>query len=72
MIDSSWNIFKDNKIVYLPLGDDSDYDWTSEEIDFDDLTKIIENKASNNEVIGIELLWEKSEIGIYLLISHVN
>jgi hypothetical protein len=67
---SGWKILNNNKAVYLPLGDDGDYDWRSEELDYDALMNIIEKKANNDEVVGVELVWKDTEIGGQLLIFN--
>ncbi|WP_144687022.1 hypothetical protein [Acetivibrio clariflavus] len=56
------------KVSFLPLGDNDDYDWQSEEIDLEQLMDIIDKKEKQNEVIGVILYWDKSSIGMQLLI----
>ena len=67
MIDKGWKTRKNNKICYLPLGDEL-FDWIEEEISELDLMKIILKKEQNNEIIGIVLFWEDTDIGISMLI----
>ncbi|HOQ01556.1 MAG TPA: hypothetical protein PK604_12200 [Acetivibrio clariflavus] len=59
------------KVSFLPLGDNDDYDWQSEEIDLEQLMDIIDKKEKQNEVIGVILYWDKSSIGMQLLFGEL-
>lgn len=69
---NGWKLFNDRKVLYLPLGDNDEYDWRREELTVDELKAIIEEKEKSNEVVGIELTWENTKIGGDLLIFDTN
>lgn len=67
LILGEWRIFDENKVLFLPIGD-NDYDWQSDSISYEDIMSIIETKYNQSEVIGFLLFWEKTNIGIHILI----
>ncbi|MNK75985.1 hypothetical protein D3C87_955400 [compost metagenome] len=50
-------------VVYLPLGDIDEYNWTKDPIDWSTLISIIKTKENQNEHIGIDLTWRETGIG---------
>ena len=63
LVDYGWNLInKDGNVVYLPLHDDDAYNWTISPIDGKSIMKIIEEKEQLNEIVGIMLRWEDTEI----------
>lgn len=73
LISGGWNIINNNSISYLPIGDDGDYDWQEEDMPIDDFFKIVRTKEENNEIIGVILRWEDSEIGgSFLIYSNLE
>lgn len=72
LISSGWNLINDNRIIYLPIGDDGDYDWSEDNMTIDNFFNIVKVKEENNEVIGIMIKWKESEIGGNLLIYSTS
>lgn len=68
LINGGWNIINNNIILYLPVGDDGDYDWQENEMTPCDFFDIVKTKEENSEVIGVEIRWEDSKIGGNLFI----
>lgn len=68
LIDSGWNLFHDGYISYLPIGDKDDFDWQAKKaMSFEKLTKIIEIKEKTEEVVGVIMTWQNTDIGGTLL-----
>lgn len=63
LITNGWQYSEDNKVTFLPVGDDGNYDWQCEKMSLNQLQKLMENKIINNEVIGITMTWENTGIG---------
>lgn len=57
----------ENNIEYLPLGDDDDFDWQKRALSNSELQQMINNKQDKFERVGINLYYEKSDVGITLL-----
>jgi len=69
---NGWEIYMNGKVVYLPFGDDGEYNWIAENITQVDLYKIVRMKEENNEVVGIELSYKGTKIGGELLAFNSN
>ncbi len=67
MINNNWIIKKNNKISYLPLGDDDLFEWTENEMKENELKEIIKKKEIEKEIIGIVFYWENTDIGVSML-----
>ena len=65
---NGWKIKNENKILYLPLGDDDDFDWQEDQITESEFYEIAKQKQNNNEVIGVGMIWENTSIGGTLLV----
>lgn len=63
-----WRIQDRGKILYLPLGDDDNFAWQYNEITIDELLDIVDKKESCREIIGLLMLWDRTDIGVHLLI----
>jgi hypothetical protein len=70
MVAKGWKIEKNNKIFYLPLGDDNLYDWQEKNSKDIDIWRIISQKETLQEVIGINLYWRDTDIGLSTLIFN--
>lgn len=68
LINGGWNIKKDGKVLYLPLGDDDDFDWQEDVLSEADFLKLAQEKEQVNEIIGIGLFWNDTETGGTLLL----
>lgn len=68
LISDKWRLQDKDKISYLPLGDDDNYDWKSNEITINELMDIVDKKEDRGEKIGLIMLWDLTEIGVSLLI----
>ncbi|SFX74050.1 hypothetical protein SAMN04487866_12134 [Thermoactinomyces sp. DSM 45891] len=51
------------KVFYLPVGDIDDYDWQREKMSLDQLQELVQRKIDQNEVIGITITWEDTDVG---------
>jgi hypothetical protein len=63
LIDFGWSLNDNGQISYLPLGDNDDFNWIRENISKEKLMNILIKKESQNELIGIAMTWNTSEIG---------
>lgn len=63
LINNGWNYSCNGKITYLPVGDHGDYDWQCHQMSVNQLREIMKEKLLHNEVIGITMTWENTEIG---------
>jgi hypothetical protein len=70
LIESGWNPINSGIINYLPVNDNDMYNWTQEEMSLSQLLKIVELKERGQEVIGVDLYWGNSNVGISLLIFN--
>lgn len=63
-----WQIFNpQNKVEYLPVGDDDNYDWQVDEISESEVFDIISNKIALKEQVGINLYFSYGIEGVSLL-----
>lgn len=67
IIESGWKCREHDGIHYLPLGDQGEFDWQIEDISFEQLFEILRQKQECNELIGMTLLWENTDVGVILL-----
>ena len=69
LINKGWEI-KDtnNKICYLPLNDDDMFDWQEDIFSDTKFTELVFQKENIQEIIGLNIFWSNSNIGISLLI----
>ncbi len=67
---AGWGFSDNGEIVFLPLGD-KDFDWQGLPLsDESKVLKIIAAKEKVKEPVGINISWEKSNIGGSLLYFH--
>ena len=63
-----WNFNYYKEISYLPLGDQENFNWTFAPLDQQDrIMDIIKHKNLNQELIGITLMWQTTDIGVTAL-----
>ena len=63
-----WQIFNpQNKVEYLPVGDDDNYDWQVDDISESDVFDIISNKIALKEQVGINLYFADGIEGLSML-----
>lgn len=67
MLRQNWRLEKQGKSRYLPIGDDL-FEWAEHKIVENDLREIIKSKEINKEIIGLELYWQDTEIGVSVLV----
>ncbi|RKM58009.1 hypothetical protein D6853_00255 [Butyrivibrio sp. X503] len=73
LCDAGWKVFNSNeKIEYLPLGDDEDFCWREDGITEDELKKIISSKQNNNELCGVNLFYGGTDYGISVLARNIE
>ena len=71
LINNGWKaIYPSGYVLYLPVGDKDMFDWQEEKINIPSLMKIVKKKEKTNELIGIGLIWQDSEIGGNVLLRH--
>ena len=72
-IQSGWRYYNsDNKIAYLPLGSDDDFDWQKDNFSVEKLYEIIEEKQEKKELVGLILYFKKSNEGITILAKNTK
>lgn len=68
-INNGWTWKINGKALFIPVGDNTNCNWVHEEMNYDDLIRIIEKKESLQEPNFITLAWGKTEktiiMGIY-------
>lgn len=64
-----WNPLFDDQIMYLPLGDDDEFDWKSVSQSEESLVKKeLKEKSEAGETLGIVFVWQDSQCGGEFLI----
>ena len=63
LIGGGWVLQHNGYIFYLPIGDNDMFDWTENKMDIVSFMKIVEEKEQGNELIGIRLMWQNTQIG---------
>lgn len=64
LINNGWTLSDNGGISYLPEGDNDDFDWVlGSKISQEELMKILEEKTKKEELIGIVLTWQNTNIG---------
>ena len=58
-----WSLNYEGQILYLPLGDNGDFDWQKDDINEDEIFSIFAQKESCGETIGITMMWGDTDIG---------
>lgn len=66
---NNWNVLKNGKIAYLPFNDDNMFDWKVSNISVNEFLNLTDKKENANELIGVEIYWENTDIGGHLLLS---
>ncbi len=67
-INNGWAVKNNDKILYLPLGDDDMFEWLDDLVNESELFEIIAKKEQANEIIGVGLTWRDTNIGGTILI----
>lgn len=67
-ITGKWRLQDKGKISYLPLGDNDDFDWQYNEISIEELIGIVDKKEACEEIVGLLMLWDITDVGVQLLI----
>jgi hypothetical protein len=65
---NGWKIRSNEKVTYLPIGDDDNFDWQTECISDEMLDKILRKKEEAGEIIGLAIMWKDTNVGGTLLI----
>lgn len=58
-----WRFNYDGAVFYLPVGDDDDFNWHSDDISDDELLDILREKERLGELIGVAMTWKNTGIG---------
>lgn len=72
IINGGWNIRKNGKIEYLPLGDGDMFDWKTGELSDKELYELILGKERSGEIIGFIIYWGNMDIGGSVLLHSPN
>jgi len=72
LINLGWNPIFDGTVNHLPVDDNDMYDWTKESLTVEQLLALADLKEQKNEVFGVDVYWDKSQIGASLLIFNQN
>ena len=72
LFENGWSPIKNEEITYLPIGDNGMYDWTSKHIQIEDFMKLIGLKEDKKEIIGVNLFWQETDIGISFVTTKPN
>ena len=68
-----WKYYNaEEKIEYLPIGDDDAFNWQKKFLSEDELQELINYKQNNSERVGLNLYYENSEEGLTLLIKNTK
>ena len=65
LMDSGWSVCKDEKVTFLPLGDNGMYDWREEELSPENLKTLVKEKEKLSEIVGVILY--NDGVGVTLL-----
>ncbi len=67
LLGKGWNLNYNSTVSYLPLKDE-DFNWCFDNIkDENKVFHIIHEKVQNQELVGITLMWENTDIGVNAL-----
>lgn len=67
-----WIYNPQKKVEYLPIADNDNYDWQCEKMLEVDFYNIINNKINNKELVGVNLFYNNSDVGVSLLAYNTN
>ena len=67
LLDSGWSVSKDEKVTFLPLGDNGMYDLHDERLSLDIFKGLVKAKESLSETVGVILY--NDGVGITLLFN---
>ena len=70
LVNNGWNLTNNGKTLYLPLGDKDDFNWQEEFLTTIDFFDLVKRKEQSNEIIGVGLYWDGTEIGGTLLLHQ--
>jgi len=62
-----WIYNTENEVEYLPIADNDCFNWKCEKISEEEFRNIINTKKRNSELIGLNLFFNNSNIGISML-----
>jgi len=68
-ISINWSPLDANGAIdYLPFGDGGMHDWEKRMLTIAQLLSVVDAKERNNEIIGVSLYWNNTDLGVVLLI----
>ena len=68
--ESGWLIHHEGYVEFLPLGDNADFCWQREKLKRDDLVKLLEEKWTKGELIGLITRHREGDTGGELLVRQ--
>ena len=68
LLSHGWRVDRNGEICYLPLGDKDSFAWSSYTMGIKPLMEILRQKEAQDEIIGLVLNWEGTNIGGDLLL----
>jgi hypothetical protein len=63
LLNFGWTLNDHGKTSYLPVGDRDVFDWQYEDVSFNHLKKVIQEKEKIGEVVGIVMTWKDENVG---------
>lgn len=68
LLKHGWRVERNGYICYLPLGDKDNFAWSTYTMGIESLMKILQQKEAQNEIIGLVLNWQDTDMGGDLLL----
>lgn len=69
-----WSLDDYGQITFLPIGDQMQFNWTA--LPFEEMKSsifdVLQQKEKADEIVGIVLLWQDSQVGGELVFRQVN
>ncbi len=70
LVDHGWELQRNNKITYISVGDDDLFDWKEQCTSEINILEIICQKEDLQEIIGVNIYWMNSDVGLSMLIFN--
>lgn len=68
LVSAGWNVTKNDYTSFLPLEDNDMFEWQSKKnMSPDELRRLLKDKQIAREIIGLFIIWQKTDIGGSLL-----
>lgn len=67
-----WDFQTQTGVEYLPFGDGDNFNWQKKKMSKNELRKEIEKKQNAGEIVGMNLFYKNTDLGISLLIPETS